>query len=110
MSPQPSLLQAEQPQLSQSFLMGEVVQPSDHFCGPALDSFQHVHVFPVLRSPELDAGLLVGSQQSTVAESPSLTCWSICLGILQFLIKNYEEGYMRASPFFSVLFDPFLFL
>ena len=32
-SPQPSLLQAEQPQLSQPFLTGEVLQPSDHCCG-----------------------------------------------------------------------------
>jgi len=32
-SPQPSLLQAEQPQLSQPVLIGEVLQPSDHFCG-----------------------------------------------------------------------------
>jgi len=32
-SPQPSLLRAEQPQLSQPFLTGEVLQPSDHLCG-----------------------------------------------------------------------------
>jgi len=30
---QPSLLLAEQPQLSQSFLTAEVFHPSDHFCG-----------------------------------------------------------------------------
>jgi len=32
-SPQPSLLQAEQPQPSQPFLTAEVLQPSDHLCG-----------------------------------------------------------------------------
>ena len=32
-SPQRSLLQAEQPQLSQPFLTAEVLQPSDHICG-----------------------------------------------------------------------------
>jgi len=32
-SPEPSLLQAEQPQLSQSFLTTEVFQPSNHFRG-----------------------------------------------------------------------------
>jgi len=32
-----SLLQAEQPQLSQPFLVGEVFQSSDRFCGPPLD-------------------------------------------------------------------------
>jgi len=30
---EPSLLQAEQTQLFQSFLLGEVFHPSDHFCG-----------------------------------------------------------------------------
>jgi len=66
MSPQLSLLQAEQPQLSQPFLTGEMLQPSDHLCGPPLDPLQHLHVFPVLGSPELDTGLQVGSQQSGV--------------------------------------------
>ena len=59
-SPEPSLLQAEPPQLSQPFLIGEVFHPSDHFCGPPLDPLQQVHVFPVLRTPELDAALQGG--------------------------------------------------
>jgi len=63
---EPSLLQAEQLQLSQPFLIAEVLQPSDHFCGPPLDLLQQVHVFPVLRAPELDAGLQVRSHQSGV--------------------------------------------
>ncbi|KAK4811013.1 LOW QUALITY PROTEIN: hypothetical protein QYF61_015717 [Mycteria americana] len=63
---EPSLLQAEQPQLSQPFHIGEVFQPSDHFCGPPLDPLQQVHVFPVLRAPELDAVLQVRSHQSRV--------------------------------------------
>ncbi|KAK4811229.1 hypothetical protein QYF61_022126, partial [Mycteria americana] len=54
---EPSLLQAEQPQLSQPVLIGEVFQPSDHFCGPPLDPLQQLHVFPVPRTPELDAVL-----------------------------------------------------
>jgi len=41
-----------------------VLQPSDHFCGRPLDPLQWVHVFSVLRAPELDTGLLVGSYQS----------------------------------------------
>jgi len=36
-SPEPSLLQDEQPQLSQPFLIGEVFHPPDHFFGPPLD-------------------------------------------------------------------------
>ncbi|KAK4810205.1 hypothetical protein QYF61_011799 [Mycteria americana] len=65
-SPQPSLLQAEQPQPSQHVLVGEVLQPAGHFHGPPLDLLQQVHVFPVLRAPELDAVLQVGSHQSRV--------------------------------------------
>ncbi|KAK4816953.1 hypothetical protein QYF61_025776, partial [Mycteria americana] len=44
---------------SQLFLIGEVLHPPDHFCGPPLDLLQQVHVFPVLRAPELDAVLQV---------------------------------------------------
>ena len=61
---EPSLLQAEQPQLSQPFLIGEVFQPSYHFCGPSLDPLQQLHIFPMLRALELDAGLQVGYHQS----------------------------------------------
>ena len=39
---------------------------SDHFHGPPLDPLQQVHVFPVLRAPELDAVLQVRSHQSGV--------------------------------------------
>jgi len=43
-----------------------VLQPSDHLCGPPLDPLQQLHVLLVLRAPELDAGLQVGSLQSRV--------------------------------------------
>ena len=32
-----------------------------HFCGPPLDAFQQVHIFPVLSTPHLDAVLHVRS-------------------------------------------------
>ncbi|RMC05088.1 hypothetical protein DUI87_18270 [Hirundo rustica rustica] len=54
----PSLFQAKQYQLSQSFLTGEVLQPSDHLGSP-LESLQQVHVLSVLRTPELDAALQI---------------------------------------------------
>ncbi|KAK4832304.1 LOW QUALITY PROTEIN: hypothetical protein QYF61_021703, partial [Mycteria americana] len=57
---QPSLLQAEQHQLSEPLLIGEVVQPSDYFRGPPLDPLQQLHVLLALRAPELDAVLQVG--------------------------------------------------
>jgi len=46
--------------------IAEVFQPSNHFCGPPLDLLQQLHVFPVLRAPEMDSGLQVGSHQSRV--------------------------------------------
>ncbi|KAK4814468.1 hypothetical protein QYF61_018986 [Mycteria americana] len=63
---QPSLLQAQQPQLSQPVLVGEVLQPSDNFHGPPLHGLQQLHVLLVLRAPELDAVLQVRSHQSRV--------------------------------------------
>jgi len=72
---QPSLLQAGQCQLSQPFLLEEVLHPSDHFCGPPVDLLQQVHVLLMLGAPELNARLQVGSHQSGGAESPPLTCW-----------------------------------
>ncbi|KAK4818444.1 hypothetical protein QYF61_013131 [Mycteria americana] len=47
-SPEPSLLQAEQPQLSQPVFIGEVLQPSDRLHGPPLDLLQQVHVLLML--------------------------------------------------------------
>ena len=65
---EPSLLQTEQPQLSQPFFTGEVFHSSDNFCVPPLDPLQQLHGFPVLRAPELDAGLHVGSHAQSRAE------------------------------------------
>ncbi|KAK4816919.1 hypothetical protein QYF61_024929 [Mycteria americana] len=56
---QGDLINAEQPQLSQPVLAGEVLQPSHHFRGPPLDPLQQLHVLLVLRAPELDAVLQV---------------------------------------------------
>ena len=72
-----SLPQAEQPQLSQPFLIGELLYASDCFCGPSLEMLQQVHVFRVLRAPDLDTVLQVGCLQSRGAESPSSTCWPL---------------------------------
>ncbi|KAK4821329.1 hypothetical protein QYF61_018234 [Mycteria americana] len=71
-SPEPSLLRAEKPQLSRPFFIGEVFHPSDHFCGPPLDLLQQVHVLLVLRAPELDAvlqdtGGFLGCEHTLVA-------------------------------------------
>ena len=59
---------AEEPQLAQPVLTGEVLKLSDHF--------QQLDILLVLRDPELDAVLQVGSHESRRAESPPLTCRS----------------------------------
>ncbi|KAK4815067.1 hypothetical protein QYF61_015351 [Mycteria americana] len=50
---------------SQPFLIREVLQPSDHFCGPPLDPLQQVCIFLVLGTPELDAVLQYGPLRDT---------------------------------------------
>ncbi|KAK4831314.1 hypothetical protein QYF61_016803, partial [Mycteria americana] len=57
-SPEPSLLQTEE--LSQPVFIAEVLQPSDHLHGPALDSLQQVHILLRFGAPELDAALQGG--------------------------------------------------
>jgi len=52
-SPEPSFLQDEQPQLSQPVLIGEVFCHLDRFCGTPLNVLQQFHVSPVLRTPHL---------------------------------------------------------
>lgn len=44
MSLEPFLPQAEQPQFSQSFLIAEVLHPSDHLHGPPLDLLHQAYV------------------------------------------------------------------
>ncbi|KAJ7425645.1 hypothetical protein WISP_22618 [Willisornis vidua] len=54
--------------ISQLVFIGEVFHSSYHFCGSPLDPLQQIHVFSLLRNPELDAALQ--------ANSPSLiTGW-----------------------------------
>jgi len=47
-------------QFPQPFLIGEVLQPSDHLSGPPLELLQQLHIPPVLRAPNLDAVLQMG--------------------------------------------------
>ena len=58
-----SLLQAEQSQLRQPILIGEVFHPLDHFCGLPLDTLQQISVSPVLRTLYLDEVLKVRPHQ-----------------------------------------------
>ena len=58
-------VQAEQSQLSQPSLIGEMLQ-SLHLRGPLLDSVHSAHVFLVLGTPELDAVLQMWPYQCRV--------------------------------------------
>ena len=58
--PQPSLFQVKKSQFPQPFLIGEVLQPSDHPSGPPLDPLQELYILPVLGAPGLDALLQMG--------------------------------------------------
>ncbi|KAJ7413899.1 hypothetical protein BTVI_42146 [Pitangus sulphuratus] len=52
-----SLSKAEQAQLPQPFLVGEMFQSLHHVHSPPVDLLQDLHVSVVLRSPELDTAL-----------------------------------------------------
>ena len=59
-------LKAEQTQVAQPFLIGEMLQALYHLCGPPLDSLQEIPVFFILGSPGLDAVLQVRLDQGRV--------------------------------------------
>ena len=75
-SPQPSLLQTEHPQLPQPVLTGAVLQPSDHLQGPHLDPLQQLCILPVLGPPGLDAALQVGPHKGRTERYNPLFCCS----------------------------------
>ncbi|NXA49220.1 KLH29 protein, partial [Nothocercus julius] len=81
-SSQPSLLQAEQAQLSQPFLTGQMFQAPDHPCSPVLDSLQQLHIPLELGSPELHPVLQV--------PSPSTHCSSL-LPLSPTTIPKFSE-------------------
>ncbi|KAK4826723.1 LOW QUALITY PROTEIN: hypothetical protein QYF61_010976 [Mycteria americana] len=117
----------EQPQLSQPVLIGEVLQLSDHFRGPPLDPLQQLHVLLVLRAPELDAVLQVGSHQSR-AEGQNhlprpaghasldaaqdtaglLGCERTLLGHVQLFIHQYPKVLLRRAALDHIIPQPVL--
>jgi len=63
-----SLLQAERAHLPQPVFIGEVLQPSDHPCGPPLDLLQQVHILLVLGAPSLEEVLQVSPYEGRVGK------------------------------------------
>ena len=72
MSPKNLLFSRLKSPSSQSVFIWELLQPSDHFCGPPLDLLQQLDVLLVLRAPELDAVLQMGSHKRRVEEKNHL--------------------------------------
>lgn len=54
---EPSLLQAEQSQMSQPVFIGEALQLLDYLCGLPLNSFQQIYILLMLGTPKMDAVL-----------------------------------------------------
>ena len=79
---EPSLPQAEQPQLSQPVLIGEVYYLLDHFCGPPLDVLQEVHVSPVFTLLATLFSLQPRIQLAFWAVREH--CWLVWLAICQY--------------------------
>ena len=77
---EPSLLQAEQAQLSQPFFVGEVLQPSDYLCVPPLDLLQQLHLF-LLRGiiMLLAVSRVTFKSLSEVVKMPHSFCWIVLL-------------------------------
>lgn len=88
--PESPLLQAEQSQLSQPLLTGEVLQVLDQLLGPLLDSFQYIQVSLVLRCPELEAALHI---------------WSF-LFIIPFPVYNLQISIIAQEEFSSSVQSP----
>ena len=79
-SPEPSVLRAEQSQFSQLLLICEVLQSLNHPGGSLLESLQDAHVQLLLRSPKLDTVLQLWPHQGLCREagSPLLICCQHC--------------------------------
>jgi len=64
-----SFLKAEQTQVPQPFLKGEMLQAFYHLCSSLLDSFQEIPVIFVPGIPELDTVLQVRPDHGRVGET-----------------------------------------
>ena len=70
-----SLLQAKETQLSQPFLVREMLHSLNHLCGSALDSLKQFPVLLELRGPELDTVLQKRSHQGRVQGKEGLSIY-----------------------------------
>ena len=68
----PSLTQAKQSRFAQLFIIGQVLQHSDHLCGPPLDPLQHLHALFELGAPGQTAVLQVRPHKGRVERDNAL--------------------------------------
>ena len=87
---EPSLLQAEEPQLSQPVLLGVVLKPSDYLYGPPLHPLQQLHILLVLGAAELDAVLWEGSHESRIEKQDATQSTVDLLGWEHTLLSPVE--------------------
>ena len=124
-SPEPSLLQAEQPQLSQPFLVAEVLQPSDHFCGLLWTRSNRSMSFLCwgLQSWTQDSGITRAEQRGRITSLDllatlllmelriQLAAWAAsthCWVMLSFSSTNIPKSF--SSGLLSILSPPSLYL
>lgn len=74
-TPEPSLLQARQPQISQPLLDCQMLQSHNHLCGPPLDSFLPMSVLNWAAQNWTQHLSCVSPGLSRGEESPPSTCW-----------------------------------
>jgi len=99
-----SVLQAEQPQLSQPVLIGKVFHSMDRFCGPPLYALQQVHVSPVLRAPHMNTVLQVRLHQFLNQLRRFIFTFYYTLR-LDALNTNYSQ-ILHSDPLTKILQDP----
>lgn len=107
-SPEPSLLQAEQPQLSQSVLPGEVLQLSDHLCSPPLDSLQKAHILLMVGVPEVNTvhlSLKQAFRRSQINYVLKITyfCNTGCMSNLEDHLRGITSTHLKLDEIYPTL-------
>ena len=115
-----AFFQDKQDRFLQPAFIGEVLQPLDHPCNLSLGPLQELHIFPVLRAPDLDTvvqmephkGRIEGAVTSlTLLATPLLMetriplallaanahCWLMLSFLLTRTPKSFSAGLLSVS-------------
>jgi len=88
-----SLFQAKQAQFPQPFLIGELLQPSDHLSGPPLDLFQEFHIFLVLGAPSFNIVLQIKAKEIKKK-------YLYCKEIIELNEGSNKDSYLACCTYF----------